>query len=92
MLRLSDLPTAPVNGFISPIRMRKVRTTAKCASILFPFLKPGVIRSRIIPAMTGIRAVTEGVSDEKYAQLPRVIRTKALIRFTKYGFITDGLP
>jgi hypothetical protein len=84
--RLSDLPMAPISGFRRPRSIRSVRTTAIWARTWFPFLYPGVIPIRIIPAITGMRAVTEGVSDEKYAQLPMEINTIAFRKFIKYGF------
>jgi len=85
--RLSALPIAPVKGLINPISRRSVKTTATWAKTLFPFLKPGVTASNMIPPKTGIKAVTEGFSDVKYAQAPRVIKTRELIRFARYGFI-----
>lgn len=77
------LTIAPVNGLIRPKRIRNVNTTAICADTLLPFLKPGVIIKRIVPVNTGISAVNEGVSDVKYAQVPRVISTSELRKFIK---------
>jgi hypothetical protein len=84
---LSDLPIAPVNGFMSPRSITNVRITAICARTRFPFLNPGVIITRIIPPKTGIKAVTDGCSELKYAQAPREIKTMAFSKLIKYGFI-----
>ena len=61
----SFLPTVPVRGLNSPAKTRRVSVTAICATRLLPFLNPGVRATRIIPEITGISAVNEGVSDEK---------------------------
>ncbi len=61
--RLSDLPIAPVKGFIRPRSIKNVRVTAIWAKTRFPFLNPGVIATRIIPAKTGINAVIDGVTE-----------------------------
>ena len=79
----STLPIAPVRGLIRPNKIRNVNTTATWARTRFPFLKPGVIINRIIPVNTGIRAVTEGVREAKYAQLPRIINTSEFRKFIK---------
>lgn len=85
--KLSALPIAPDNGLINPNNIRKVITTATCAKIRFPFRNPGVTAKRIIPAKTGISAVTDGVSEVKYAQLPKIMRTIELKKLILYGFI-----
>ena len=82
-----DLPMAPVRGFMRPRSIRKVSPTAIWARTRFPFRKPGVMTRRMIPAMTGIRAVTEGVAEESHAQPPKMTRMIALRRFIKYGFM-----
>lgn len=87
----SDLFIAPVKGLKRPRRITNVSPTAIWARIRFPFLNPGVMTIRIIPARTGIKEVTEGDSDEKYAQPPRVINTIAFSKLIKYGFIVDVL-
>jgi len=78
---------APVKGLIRPRSIINVSPTAMWAIWGFPFLYQGVMVTRIIPAKTGIKAVTEGLSEERYAQLPRAINTIALRKFIKYGFI-----
>lgn len=85
----SDLSMAPVSGLVSPSNITKVSTTAICAMMRLLLFNPGVIAIRMRPAKTGIRAVTDGVSEAKYAQLPRTTSTIALNKFTKYGFIPD---
>ena len=55
--------------------------------ILLSLLRPGL---RIIsnkPEATGISAVNEGVSEAKYPQIPKAIKTPAFIRLAEYGFI-----
>jgi len=85
--RSSDLLIAPIKGLIRPIRITNVSPTAIWARTRFSFLNPGVMAIRIVPAKTGIKEVTEGVSDVRYAQLPKMINTIALSKFIKYGFI-----
>jgi len=87
MAAVSSLPKAPSNGFTNPPKTNKVMITAICAIILFSFFKPELRKIKITPAKTGIRAVTEGVSEPKYPQSPRMINSMAFIRLAKYGFI-----
>lgn len=89
--RLSDLLIAPVKGLTRPMRITNVRPTAIWARTRFPFLNPGVMVIRIIPTIAGIKELTEGVSDVRYAQLPKIINTIALNKFIKYGFILAAL-
>ena len=79
----SFLPTVPVRGLKSPAKTSRVSVTAICAIRLLPFLNPGVRATSIIPAKTGISAVNEGVSDEKYAQVQRAISTTAFTRLAR---------
>ena len=65
MAAVSDLPIAPVKGFIKPIKTRRVSGAAMCATILFSFLTPLLSRSSATPINVGIKAVMDGLSEEK---------------------------
>ena len=62
---LSSLPKAAVKGFIKPIDINRVSNTAMCAIILFSFFTPLFSSNKTIPTKVGIKAVTDGVSEDQ---------------------------
>ena len=60
-----------------------------CAMMLLSFRNPQLSNNRIIPTMAGINEVNDGVSEPKYPQSPSRIKTNALIRLARYGFILE---
>lgn len=69
----SCLPNDENKGLNRPPNAKIVRTTAMWASTLFSFFRPLVKNIKTIPIKTGIRAVTDGVSDEKYPHEPKLM-------------------
>ncbi|WP_435261907.1 hypothetical protein [Tenacibaculum sp. nBUS_03] len=72
-----SLSKAPIRGLIRPKRTISVKRTAICAGIFASFFTPEFIANNISPIKTGINAVTDGVLDVKYAQVPNPIKVKA---------------
>jgi hypothetical protein len=87
---MASRSSAPTNGLISPTNISSVRITAICPITLFPDLMPLFMNSNNIPAITGIKAVKDGLSDEKYPHVPRVISKTALIRLARCDFIVNS--
>jgi hypothetical protein len=83
------LAIEPVSGLNSAIKTNKVRITTIWAITLFSFFIPLNISKRITPAKTGIKAVTEGVSEPKYPKRPTMIKIDAFIALIRYGFMTS---
>ena len=82
------LAIEPASGLNSAIKTNKVRVTTIWAITLFSSFIPLNISKRITPAKTGIKAVTEGVSEPKYPKRPTMIKIEAFIALTIYGFMT----
>ncbi len=83
MAILSARPNVAKNGLKSPIKTKIVNTTAICACILFSCLIPFMKMSSVVPIITGINAVGEGVVDEIYPHNPIVIKSTAFIKLAK---------
>ena len=83
------LAIAPISGLNSAIKTNKVRVTTTWAMTLFSSFMPLINNKRITPAKTGIKAVTEGVSEPKYPKRPTMIKIDAFIKLMRYGFMTS---
>ena len=58
---------------------------------LFSFRTPGTHNRIRTPKRVGMRAVIEGVAEEKYPQRERDIKRMALVRLLVCAFIIDSL-
>ena len=79
----SLLSIAPVNGFISPIKITNVKMEAMINDIFILFFTPLTNSNNIAPIITGINAVKEGSSETEYPQMPIKIKVKAFMALIK---------
>ena len=79
---ISDRSITLINGFINATKMSNVKTTTRCAIILFSFRNGLVKAKNTSPNMTGIKAVHEEFSELVYAQSPIPQRTNPFRKLT----------
>jgi hypothetical protein len=84
---VSSLEIAPLKGINKAIISKPQSKAAIWLTSLFLDLTPGVQANNNRPTAAGMRAVTDGVSDEIYPQKDSRISKTALLKFAMYGFI-----
>lgn len=82
MPSLSERLIVPRSGLIRPIIKMNVKTVAALITLFFPSQIPLLSSNSTIPTNTGIRAVTDGLSETKYPKRPRMIKIRAFKRLT----------